>query len=158
MRSYLRLFYFSNRLGDRRNSDMLRSLFFMFILFLFGCANYPVKVAVPVLGIMGQESELYEGQTIGLTSGSITLVGVVSGRRCQGSYKYTYLSPNGIGSTGLASFQCKGGRAAKLLFMTQSAEEGWGFAADNNGVPVIFTFGKTDSETVEIYKQFIVKN
>jgi hypothetical protein len=137
---------------------MLRTVIYFFVFFLFGCANYPVKVAVPVLGIMGQEAELYEGQTIGSTSGSITLVGVVSGTRCQGNYKYTYVSANGVGSTGLASFRCKGGRSAKLLFMTESAEEGWGFAADNKGVPVIFTFGKNDFETVEIYKQFSGKN
>ena len=130
-----------------------------FVLFLsFGCANYPVKVAVPVLGIMGEGAELYEGQTVGLTTGSIALTGVVTGTRCQGSYKYTFVSPNGIGSTGLANFRCKGGRTARLLFMTENAEEGWGFAEDNNGIPVIFTFGKTDFETVEIYKRFRNKN
>ena len=126
-------------------------------LFLIACTAYPVAVAVPVLGIIGEGSEIYEGQTVGLTSGSISLTGIVTGIRCHGNYKYTFLSPNGVGSTGLAAIQCQDGRLATIQFTTESSEEGWGFTEDNKGDPFIFTFGKTDSETVEIYKQVMLR-
>ena len=124
---------------------------------LIGCTAYPVAVAVPVLGIIGDGSEIYEGQTVGLASGRVSLTGVVTKTRCHGNYKYTYLSPGGVGSTGLAAIKCQDGRFATIQFTTQSPKEGWGYTEDNKGSPLIFTFGKTDAETVEIYKQVLLR-
>jgi len=128
------------------------------LLFLFGCTTYPFTVAIPVKGIIGGAAELYEGQTVGQTSGRIMLAGVITKTQCQGNYKYTFVSSDGIGSTGYVNLQCKDGRTAKLFFMTDSAEKGHGFGKDNKGVPAVFTFGKSDSETVEIYKRYAQNN
>ena len=104
---------------------------------------------------MGDVTELYEGQTVGHTSGSIALAGVSTGTQCQGTYKYTFISSDGIGSTGLANLHCNDGRTARLFFKTETAEKGYGFGKDSKGFPAVFSFGKSDSETVEIYKRYV---
>ena len=136
---------------------MLRTITFG-LLFLVSCSSYPFTVAIPIKGIMGDVAELYEGETVGQTNGKITLAAVSTGTRCQGNYKYTFVSPDGIGSSGIAKFQCSDGRTASLYFMTETEEKGYGFGKDSKGAPAVFTFGKSDFDTVEIYKRYVQKN
>lgn len=137
-----------------RISCMIRTII-IGSLFLFGCSSYPFTIAIPAKAIIGEVTELYDGKTIGQTSGRIVLVGVSTGTQCLGTYKYTFVSPNGIGSTGVVNIQCNDGRTTRLFFLTETAEIGHGFGKDSKGAPAVFTFGKSDFETVEIYKRYI---
>lgn len=112
------------------------------------------SVTVPVMGMMGDGTELFTGTATGQMGGvgSISLVGQMSGTKCFGGFTYTRVV-GGTGSTGIADIQCDDGRTAELKFVAESLNRGMGTGRDNFGNPFMFSYGMTEEETVNVFKR-----
>ena len=120
----------------------------MAALTIVGCS-----VTVTIVGVMGDGSEIYRGNAVGLQNGSIMLTGMASGTRCHGNYSYHNFTSSGVGSTGVANIQCQDGRYASIQYMTESSNRGWGAGKAQDGTPFIFTFGMSDKESIAIFER-----
>lgn len=135
----------------RRTTDVARKLS------LCGSCGLLVaacSVTEPVLGLMGDGSELYRGEATGYMGGygDISLKGEVSGVGCFGGFTYTRMT-GGAGSTGVADIQCEDGRSATVKFVARSFNVGMGSGVDNFGKPFFFVYGMTDEEAIQVFEQ-----
>lgn len=120
------------------------------------CALSACSVTVPVTGMMGDGSELYKGTATGYMGGTgdIKMKGLASGVECFGGFTYTRIS-GGTGSKGIADVMCKDGRKATVEFMAESLNKGMGSGHDSSGKPFVFTYGMTEEETADTFRQLI---
>ena len=116
------------------------------------------SVTVPVTGLTGDGSEVYRGTATGYAGGrgDIKMKGLVSGVECFGGFTYTRIV-GGTGSKGIADVMCKDGRKAKLEFLAESLNKGMGTGVDSDGHPFVFTYGMTDAETADVFRQVMLK-
>ena len=125
------------------------SLFFLTLLTLSGCS-----LTVPVIGMIGDGSELFTGTATGGMggTGSINLIGTINDTKCFGGFTYTRVV-EGTGSTGIADIQCDDGRKAQLKFIAESYNKGMGTGFDNFGSPFMFSYGMTKEETFRVFQK-----
>lgn len=114
------------------------------------------SVTVPVTGLMGDGSELYKGIATGYMGGTgdIKMKGVASGVECFGGFTYTRIT-GGTGSKGIADVMCKDGRKASVEFLAESLNKGMGTGYASDGEPFVFTYGMTEEETTQVFKQLL---
>jgi len=118
---------------------------------LGGCS-----VTVPVTGLMGDGTDLYQGTATGYMGGvgEIKMQGVASGVECFGGFTYARIV-GGTGSKGTADVMCRDGRKATVEFLAESLNRGMGSGVDSDGNPFVFTYGMTDAETAAVFRQIL---
>lgn len=114
------------------------------------------SITVPVIGLMGDGTEVYKGTATGYMGGTgdIKMKGVASGVECFGGFTYTRMA-GGTGSKGIADVMCKNGRKATVEFLAESLNKGMGTGYASDGEPFVFTYGMSDEETTDVFRQLL---
>jgi S1-C subfamily serine protease len=112
---------------------------------LAGCVSYPA------IGVFQDYNEvLYGNVNANLLVGSSTfsMQGKVSGMKCDGTSRVTYIPPFGTcqGQRGQIFATCTGGRTVTGEWAALSCTTGLGRGVDNKGNTFAFTFGMSDAE------------
>lgn len=117
------------------------------------------SVTVPVIGLRGDGADLYKGTATGYGNGSgeIRVKSLSSGIECFGGFTFTR-DLGGTGSSGIADVMCKDGRRASVLFVNESRSRGMGTGYDSSGKPIVFTYGMTEQETVDVLHNLLSKD